>query len=181
MAWNLSIYLDRHVARDSISTSIEIPARTLRSRGAGAIALGAAAIAAWMIWQRSSVSPSGQIIEVIDGDTVRLNGAVYRLVGFDTPERGDKARCDDERRRAEAATTRLRGLIAGGDARLIRVSCSCRHGQEGTKNCNYGRLCGSLLIGGMDVGGILISEGLAHPYVCGATSCLQRRPWCDGR
>jgi endonuclease YncB( thermonuclease family) len=49
-----------------------------------AIALGAAAIAAWMIWQRSSVSPSGQIIEVIDGDTVRLNGAVYRLVGFDT-------------------------------------------------------------------------------------------------
>jgi endonuclease YncB( thermonuclease family) len=44
-----------------------------------AIALGAAAIAAWMIWQRSSVSPSGQIIEVIDGDTVRLNGAVYRL------------------------------------------------------------------------------------------------------
>jgi hypothetical protein len=42
-----------------------------------AIALGAAAIAAWMIWQRSSVSPSGQIIEVIDGDTVRLNGAVY--------------------------------------------------------------------------------------------------------
>jgi endonuclease YncB( thermonuclease family) len=92
-----------------------------------AIALGAAAIAAWMIWQRSSVSPSGQIIEVIDGDTVRLNGAVYRLVGFDTPERGDKARCDDERRRAEAATTRLGGLIAGGDARLIRVS----HGQEG--------------------------------------------------
>jgi len=61
-----------------------------------AIALGAAVIAAWMIWQRSSVSPSGQIIEVIDGDTVRLNGAVYRLVGFDTPERGDKARCDDE-------------------------------------------------------------------------------------
>jgi hypothetical protein len=55
-----------------------------------AIALGAAAIAAWMIWQRSSVSPSGQIIEVIDGDTVRLNGAVCRLVGFDTPERGDK-------------------------------------------------------------------------------------------
>src|SRR6266478_5938616 len=41
-----------------------------------AIALGAAAIAAWMIWQRSSVSPSGQIIEVIDGDTVRFNGAV---------------------------------------------------------------------------------------------------------
>src|SRR5258708_1302957 len=134
-----------------------------------------------MIWQRSSVSPSGQIIEVIDGDTVRLNGAVYRLVGFDTPERGDKARCDDEHRRAEAATTRLRGLIAGGDAPLIRLSCSCRPGQDGTKNWNPAPPRRSLLIGGMDVGGILTSESLAYPYVCGATSCPQRRQWCDGR
>jgi endonuclease YncB( thermonuclease family) len=42
---------------------------------------------------------------------------VYRLTGFDMPERGDKARCDDERGRAEVATDRLRNLIAGGDAR----------------------------------------------------------------
>ncbi len=35
--------------------------------------------------------------------------------------------------------------------------------------------------GGRDVGAILISEGLAHPYVCGATTCPQRRPWCEGR
>src|SRR5438034_1772585 len=94
-----------------------------------AIALGAAAIAAWMIWQRSSVSPSGQIIEVIDGDTVRLNGAVYRLVGFDTPECGDKARCDDERRRAEAATTGLRASLPAAMVDLIRVSCSSLHRQ----------------------------------------------------
>ncbi len=117
-------------------------------------------------------------IDVVDGDTVRYNGAVYRLVGFDTPERGDKARCDDERRRAEAATTRLRTLIGSGNARLERVACACRPGQEGTRNCNYGRLCGSLTIAGRDVGSILIGEGLAHPYVCGATSCPQRRPWC---
>ncbi len=83
-------------------------------------------------------------IQVIDGDTVRFSGAVYRLIGFDTPERGDKARCDDECRRAETATTRLRAFISSGDARLIRVACSCRRGQEGTRNCNYGRLCGSL-------------------------------------
>jgi len=117
-------------------------------------------------------------IDVIDGDTVRFEGAAYRLVGFDMPERGDKARCDDERRRGEAATTRLRALIGGGDARLIRVACSCLPGQEGTRYCNYGRLCGSLSVGGRDVGTILIGEGLAHSYVCSATSCPQRRPWC---
>jgi endonuclease YncB( thermonuclease family) len=118
---------------------------------------------------------------VIDGDTVRFQGMVYWLSGFDTPERGDKARCDDERRRANAAAARLRGLIAGGNAHLTRVACSCRQGQEGTRNCNFGRLCGVLLIGGRDAGQILISEGLAHRYVCGATSCPPRRPWCDGR
>jgi endonuclease YncB( thermonuclease family) len=117
-------------------------------------------------------------IEVIDGDTVRMNSTVYRLTGFDTPERGDKAQCDDERRRAEAATARVRTLLSSGNARLERVACACRPGQEGTQNCNYGRLCGSLTIGGRDVGQILIGEGLAHPYVCGATSCPKRRTWC---
>lgn len=117
-------------------------------------------------------------IEVIDGDTVRLNGTAYRLIGFDTPERGDKAQCDDERRRAENAAHRLRDLIATGNARLARVACACPPGHEGSRNCNYGRLCGSLTIGGRDVGQILIGEGLARSYMCGATSCPRRRPWC---
>jgi endonuclease YncB( thermonuclease family) len=34
----------------------------------------------------------------------------------------------------------------------------------------YGRLCGTLTIGGSDVGAILIDEGLAERYVCGASS-----------
>ncbi len=146
------------------------------------VALAVAAIitftvAAFTIWQRSSVEAISQI-EVIDGDTVRFQGVAYRLSGFDAPEVGDKARCDYERRLADAATVRLRNLIAGGDARLVRVACACRPGQEGTRNSNFGRLCGSLSIGGRDAGNILISEGLAHPYICGATSCPQRRPWC---
>jgi|SRR5215212_6303229 len=117
-------------------------------------------------------------IEVIDGDTVLAQGVTYRLVGFDTPERGDKARCNDERVRAERATQRLSDFIASGDASLVRVACACRPGEEGTRRCNYGRLCGSLTVGGRGVGQILIGEGLAHPYVCGATSCPKRRPWC---
>jgi endonuclease YncB( thermonuclease family) len=74
----------------------------------------------------------------------------------------------------------LRALTANGNAHLTRVACACRPGLEGTRNCNYGRLCGSLSIGGRDAGAILISEGLAHPYVCSTTRCPPRRPWCAG-
>ena len=148
--------------------------------------LGFAATWAFMTWQSgggdlsrgTNRSVPSHWIEIIDGDTVRFDGVVYRLVGIDTPERGDKARCEDERRLAEAATKRLRALVASGDAHLTRVMCACRPGQEGTRDCDYGRLCGSLSIGGRDAGNILIGEGLAHPYICGARGCPQRRPWC---
>lgn len=120
-------------------------------------------------------------IEVIDGDTVRQQGITYRLVGLDTPERGDRARCDYERNQAEAATRRLRALISSGRADLTRVACACRPGTEGSKNCNFGRLCGTLTVGGRDVGQILISEGLARAFLCSGTSCPKRQPWCDSR
>jgi endonuclease YncB( thermonuclease family) len=117
--------------------------------GAIAAALFAfAATVAFLSWRSSPGHEAANVeiirpgpagpIEAIDGDTVRMNGTVYRLTGFDTPERGDKAQCDDERRRAEAATARLRTLLSSGNARLERVACACRPGQQGTPNCNYG-------------------------------------------
>ena len=36
-------------------------------------------------------------VDIIDGDTVRIDGQPYRLVGFDTPESGLTARCERER------------------------------------------------------------------------------------
>jgi hypothetical protein len=36
-------------------------------------------------------------IEVIDGDTIRAHGVVFRLVGLDAPETGFRARCEAER------------------------------------------------------------------------------------
>jgi endonuclease YncB( thermonuclease family) len=117
-------------------------------------------------------------VQVVDGDTIRVRGQTIRLFGFDTPEAGIDARCEGERNLAARAAERLRALVAGGGLDLQIVSCSCRPGTEGTQRCNYGRACGVLKARGRDVGATLIREGLARSYVCGATSCPPRSPWC---
>jgi endonuclease YncB( thermonuclease family) len=117
-------------------------------------------------------------IEIVDGDTIRSGGYVYRLVGFDTPETGRNARCAREQTLGAAATRRLTELVRGGGHVLARVPCACVAGTEGTGACNYGRLCARLTVQGRDVGSILIGEGLARPYVCGGTSCPPRAGWC---
>src|SRR5262249_34623549 len=103
---------------------------------------------------RAPESSRAAPISVIDGDTVRANGRVYRLVGFDTPESGSLARCERERKLADAATSRLRELSATGQPALERISCSCPRGTEGTRECNYGRFCATLRADGRDVGDI---------------------------
>jgi endonuclease YncB( thermonuclease family) len=117
-------------------------------------------------------------IEVVDGDTVRLDGQSYRLVGLDTPESGARAKCAAEREKATAAVRRLREIVAGGGIRLDRVACNCPANTEGTEQCNYGRLCGVLTSSGRDVGQTLIGEGLARSYNCGAWYCPPKQPWC---
>jgi endonuclease YncB( thermonuclease family) len=134
----------------------------------------------FLIANATSVAPSplaSSDIDIIDGDTVRISGEVFRLVGFDSPETY-RAQCPSERELGNRATFRLRQLVAGGGLDLERVACSCRPRTEGTPRCNYGRSCGVLRVRGRDVGELLIAEGLARPYVCGRTSCPAREAWC---
>jgi len=126
-------------------------------------------------------SVKGRVVFTItDGDTIRLsNGTRVRLIGFNTPEKYEPM-CSNEATLGNRASERLRELVGRANSTNVSLfACSCRHGTEGTKKCNYGRSCGKLEVDGRDVGQILISEGLAVPFVCGATGCPPTpRPWC---
>lgn len=118
---------------------------------------------------------------VTDGDTIKLSGERKgtRLVGFNTPETY-KPRCAKEREWGERATARLKELVASSAVQVEKVACACKPGTHGTNKCNFGRSCGKLYVDGNDVGQILVSEGLAVPFVCGATRCPRMpRPWCN--
>ena len=117
---------------------------------------------------------------VTDGDTIRINGERKgtRLVGFNAPETREPG-CAEERALGNKAKARLRQLVSKGRLTLERVQCACRQGTEGTDRCNYGRSCAILRVDDRDVGEILISEGLAAQFVCGATTCPSTpKPWC---
>ena len=116
--------------------------------------------------------------ECLDGDTIHAHGHTYRLVDFDAPET-DRARCEAERVLGQRASHRLRHLVDTGGLDLHEIRCSCPEGTHGTQACNYGRRCGTLKAHGRDAGMILIGEGLARSYHCGATRCPARKSWCQ--
>lgn len=121
-----------------------------------------------------------QRFSVTDGDTIRVDGDLKgtRLVGFNTPE-VFSPKCQREGELGAKASARMREIVSTAKLSLTKVACSCRPGTEGTDRCNHGRSCGVLRADGRNVGDILISEGLAVPFVCGATGCPPTpRPWC---
>lgn len=120
-------------------------------------------------------------VRIIDGDTIAVSGltANVRLVGFNTPET-HRAKCTAERSLGDKATARLRQLVSSvASVQVRRVACACKPGTEGTRRCNFGRFCGTLLVDGLDVGTTLIVEKLAVPFHCGKTSCPKApNDWC---
>jgi micrococcal nuclease len=112
--------------------------------------------------QRDRAAPIHRRISVYDGDTIRLGRERIRIVGLDTPEYGDKARCREEARAAEQAKQALIGEIAHGGVELHR---------QGTDR--YGRTLARVTVNGRAVADTLIAQGLARPYSGG-----YRAGWC---
>tara|TARA_R110002051_G_scaffold256524_1_gene315618 strand:- start:808 stop:1239 length:432 start_codon:yes stop_codon:yes gene_type:complete len=90
---------------------------------------------------------------VVDGDTIWIEGINVRMEGYDTPEPQSQI-CGGEREKvlADQASDRLVELL---NTRSWELALS---GEQGS----YGREIGTILIEGIDVGEILVAEGLAR-------------------
>src|SRR5262249_35218946 len=124
------------------------------------------AIIVLAVLMASAAMAQAGAITIVDGDTIKMGGVSYRMLGYDTPETFF-ARCRQEYDLGTRATARLKQLIAGAKAVTV---------EPNRRSCRYGRLCARLLVDGRDVGFILIAEGLAVPY----DGRGPRRDWCGG-
>lgn len=97
---------------------------------------------------------------VIDGDTLRsAEGERIRLIGIDAPELPPRSRCEHEAGLALAAKVRLTELIDGA----TQIVTTARPGERDRDQ--YDRLLRDVRVDGVDVGDILVKEGLAKVWM----------------
>ena len=117
------------------------------------LALGGAVLAgaAWA----DEVSVTGRV-RVVDGDTLAMGPLRIRLNGIDAAEIGQTCRGADGRDWdcATAAVNRLEGLVSNG-----AIDCLARDQDV------YGRIVATCRADGVDVGRVLVAEGLAWAFV----------------
>lgn len=89
---------------------------------------------------------------IANGDTIKLNGATYRLWGIDAPE--SRQICADGWPAGHLAATRLRALVKGRT-----VHCEERDRDP------YGNIVAVCKVAGEDLGAVLVREGLAWAFV----------------
>ncbi len=138
------------------------------SVGRGALAIGLGALAIGM--QLALAGPAQEIsgrAEAIEGDSLHINGAYIRINGIDAPAFAQT--CTDARgARHEAgrlAAERLAALVAGAE-----VSCRLAPAHVG-----QGVLIAACSVGGEDLAGRLVDEGLVRPVSSAGDLALRAR------
>lgn len=107
-----------------------------------------------------------KIIEVIDGDTVRIKADFLpkplpptlklRIIGIDTPEKGSRAKCEFERTKADEAANFLKDILSNQDNVKVSIVKWDKYG---------GRVLGDIhLLSNQKVSDTLLQAGYAVPY-----------------
>ena len=112
-----------------------------------------------------------RVIRVIDGDTFVVDIDQFpdligkhisvRINGIDTPEL--RGKCDREKDLAVKAKERVDTLLKIADTIVL----------ENLSRGSFFRIVADVIIDGVDLGEIILNEGLATPYRSGSES-----PWC---
>ena len=110
-------------------------------------------------------------VNIIDGDTLSIDGTRIRIVEIDTPETY-KSRCENELVLGLKAKERLRALVDQGPVHY-----------EATGIDRFGRTLARVYIdlddGAVNIGEALINDGFALPYKPGGADKLRRlQVWC---
>jgi len=102
---------------------------------------------------------------VIDGDTVVIAAEWLpaplkkelgvRIYGVDTPEKGYRANCNQERELGQAATDFTRQLIRRSSSVNLELKDWDKYG---------GRVLGDLIVDGQSLRGVLLQQGFARVY-----------------
>lgn len=115
-----------------------------------------------------STTALAQSLSVVDGDTIRRDGQLIRIVGIDTPEL--RGRCQVERDRALDAKRRLQSFVNDG----VTIEIVLNRAGEPRRD-RYGRFLGIVRDRhGRDVAEMMIREGWGRAY----DPRSSRQGWC---
>ena len=126
--------------------------------------------------QPVGVTYDAQIIRATDGDTVVI-AAPYlpaplkpelavRIFGVDTPEKGFRAQCTSEKQRGEQASEFTKLVVKNTKKHQVILYSWDKFG---------GRILGDIILDGMSLRSLLITNGFAREYYGDA-----KQSWCKG-
>lgn len=94
-------------------------------------------------------------VRVVDGDTIEVNGTVFRINGIDAPEYGQTCGVSgSEWPCGKDAMALMVELVGDGD-----VTC------EAIEPDGYGRIVGTCYVDGLDIGSEIVRQGFAWAFV----------------